>query len=155
MVNWGAEEEGNMQSKKRDSGRSIRNVLEQVRMRQRWRTGWHRLQSHQLFPITPMLSSRLIGRVSQWLRLLSPRLPGGAVLIISQPARLNPSPGALSSKWMKSPRTVFWLHSSTLQQRKRSKHDIRQVHACTDTCVRAHKQAHCPNAVRTPHLFSF
>lgn len=66
-------------------------------------------------PPTPKLSSRLIGRVSQWLRLLSPRLPGGAVLIISQPARLNPSPGALSGKWMKSPRTVFWLHCYTLQ----------------------------------------
>ncbi|KAF1385620.1 hypothetical protein PFLUV_G00109690 [Perca fluviatilis] len=53
------------------------------------------------------------GKLSQGAKLK--KLPGGAVLIISQPARLNPSPGALSSKWMKSPRTVFWLHSQTLQ----------------------------------------
>lgn len=79
-----------------------------------------------------MLGSRLIDGVSQWLRLLSPRLPGGAVLIISQPAKLNPSPGALSSKWMKSPWMVFSLHNETLQQRKRSEHPSRQVRACTD-----------------------
>lgn len=117
-------------------------------MRQRWRTSWQKLQSNQLFPLTLMLSSRLIGSGSQWLRLLSPRLPEGAVLIISQPARLNPSPGALSSKWMKSPRTVFWLHRQTLQQRKRSELARVQVHACTDTHVRAQTgtlPAHLPH----------
>lgn len=38
--------------------------FEQVKKRQRWRSSWQRLQSNQLFPVTPMLSSRLIGRVS-------------------------------------------------------------------------------------------
>ena len=99
------------------------------------RTGLQRLQSNQL--VTPMLSSRLIGRVSQWLCLLSPRLPGGAVLIISQPARLNPSPGALRSKWMKGPWTVFWLHNQTTQQRKRSEHTT-----VDGSCVHAHTHAH-------------
>lgn len=102
-------------------------------------------------PITLMLSSRLIDRVSQWLRLLSPRLPGGAILIISQPATLNPSPGALGSKWMKSPWMVFSLHSSTLQQRKRSEHPSRQVRACTDAQA-GMLPKHFP---LKPHLFSF
>lgn len=42
-------------------------------------------------------------RASQWLSVLSPRQPGGDVLIISRSAKLNPSPGALSREWMKSP----------------------------------------------------
>lgn len=54
-------------------------------------------RSNQLLCLTRLLSSRLIGSASAWLRLLSPRLPAGDVLIISQPARLDPSPGALGS----------------------------------------------------------
>lgn len=101
-----------------------------------------------------MLSSRLISGVSQWLRLLSARLPGGAVLIISQPARLNPSPGAFSSKWMRSPWMVFSLHSETLQQRKRSEQPWRQVHACTDTHTLT-QTGILPECLPPPHLFSF